>query len=164
MASQDHIKKKHLPLFLLQTEEESEINGITRFQKLVFLAQEGGLSDDPVEPLDDAETFDYEANDYGPFSKELYDTLDYLKREGYINVDETLTPSGNERKDYSIADDGEDLIEEKLGDIADDPTDLRHDLKVLRAVKRLYSGEPIFELIDDLYAEYPDYAKDSVLR
>lgn len=164
MTSQERLDKELLPLFLLRTEGGSEINGITRFQKLVFLAQKGGLSDDPVESIENAEMFEYDANDYGPFSKELYDTLDTLKNKGYIEVTERRTPSGNERKDYSITEDGREWVEDELDEIPDDPTELRHDLKVLRAVKRLYGSEPILELIDDLYAEYPDYAKDSVLR
>lgn len=164
MSDQEIPNEERLPLFLLHTENEEEISGITRFQKLVFLAQEGGLSDDPVEPLDEMKPFEYEANDYGPFSRELYDTLDRLQKRGYIKVETEFTRSGNKRKDYCLTDDGRTLANEEFGDLPDSPTELDHDLKVLKSVKRLYSDRPIVGLIDDLYAEYPEYAKDSVLR
>jgi DNA-binding PadR family transcriptional regulator len=164
MGHQERLEKELLPLFLLYSEHEAEISGITRFQKLVFLAQQGGLEEDPVKPLEDAETFEYEPNDYGPFSRELYDTLDRLEEEGYINVETERTPSGNERKDYQLTHAGESRARDAFGPLPDDLTEMRHDLKVLNSVKRLYNDRPILGLIDELYAEYPEYAKDSILR
>lgn len=164
MSAQDITTEERLPLFLLFAEEGEEVSGITRFQKLVFLAQKGGLSDDPIEPLEDMETFEYEPNDYGPFSRELYDALDDLEADGLVEVETKLTRSGNERKDYVLTKEGERTAENLFGDLPEDPTEFDHDLKVLKAVKRLYNDRPIVGLIDDLYAEYPEYAKDSVLR
>lgn len=164
MSARDITTEERLPLFLLFAEEGEEVSGITRFQKLVFLAQKGGLSDDPIKPLEDMETFEYEPNDYGPFSRELYDTLDDLEADGLVEVETKPTRSGNERKDYVLTKEGERIAEDLFDDLPDDPTEFDHDLKVLKAVKRLYNDRPIVGLIDDLYAEYPEYAKDSVLR
>lgn len=164
MSDQGQLEKEQLPLFLLYSEDGSEVSGITRFQKLVFLAQQGGLNEDPVEPLEEAETFQYEPNDYGPFSRELYDTLDQLVEKGYVDVETGRTPSGNERKDYRLTRLGRERAQEEFDELPEDLTEMSHDRKVLNSVKRLYNDRPIVGLIDDLYAEYPEYAKDSVLN
>ncbi|ERH13745.1 MAG: putative transcriptional regulator [halophilic archaeon J07HB67] len=164
MSDRGQLQKEQLPLFLLYSEDGAEISGITRFQKLVFLAQQGGLEQDPIEPLEDAEMFEYEPNDYGPFSRELYDTLDRLVDRGHVEVNTERTPYGNERKDYSLTTKGKRRASEEFSDLPEDPEDLDHSLKVLKAVKHLYNDRPIVGLIDELYAEYPEYAKDSVLK
>ncbi|MFB6177024.1 MAG: PadR family transcriptional regulator, partial [Halobaculum sp.] len=70
------MNSKLLPLGLLAAADEETIEGITRFQKLVFLAQR----EQSVESL-----YDFEAADYGPFSKELYDDLDKLVAKDFLS-------------------------------------------------------------------------------
>lgn len=151
-------KKELLLLHLLGAREKETVSGITRLQKLVFLAQQGGLKDDPIPEHDTEEKFRYKSFDYGPFSKELYDYLDQLVDDGLIDRRKVETSSGKERYDYSLSPKGEEILSSTPEALAE------NDLKVIKGVKILYNETPLFELIDRVYADYPEYAKDSVLK
>lgn len=148
-----------VPLLMIKAEDGEEVSGITRFQKLVFLAQMGGLEDDPIPSLETDSKYEFEPYDYGPYSKELYDNLDSLVEKGLVKTQKRETPSGNTRKDYSLTEEGRDLLDRasKLGDISE------IDKKIIRGIKRKYNDMPLFELIDKVYAGYPEYAKNSKL-
>lgn len=90
---------KLLPLALLHIGGES-IDGATRFQKLVFLAQE---------ETDLDEIFHFRADKYGPFSPELAQTLDLLEERGLINKEVQTTRAGHERFEYGLTRRGIDV-------------------------------------------------------
>lgn len=148
--------EKCIPLMLLDMSEGGVINGITRFQKLVFLAQEGGLKGDKFTPMN--EYFDYEAFDYGPFSKELYDCLDQLDDEGLINSHEETTSTGNQRWVYELTQEGDSFVDECHS------KDLNKERTALKTSIDRYGDMPLFELLDKVYATYPKYARSSKLR
>ncbi|MFC7081199.1 hypothetical protein [Halorussus caseinilyticus] len=83
------MNKKLLPLSLLRAADETAIEGITRFQKLVFLAQREEL---------DEELYPFKAGKYGPFSKTLYDDIDRLVEEGFITQSSRETSSSARMK------------------------------------------------------------------
>lgn len=66
---------KLLPIALLYVGGWEKIDGATRFQKLVFLTQRES---------DVADVFEYEADQYGPYSVEFARTLDALVQKGYV--------------------------------------------------------------------------------
>lgn len=156
------LSKETVLLYFLDEEHEEKIKGVTRFQKLVFLSQNGGFNEDPIEPLAHAETFAYEQNDYGPYSKELTACLDKLETEDKIEKITTTLPDGTTRTDYQITNHGKTLLNHRLGTQPDDPTELPQSLKVIKATKRLYNTRPILYIIDTLYAEYPDYTSPKI--
>lgn len=145
---------KLLPLALLALNEEGQIEGITRFQKLVFMAQKEN-------PNLRTEPYDFESYDYGPFSKELYDDIDSLVRNGYISRSVDETGNGNEKHIYSITQKGRKYIRQILESDAG-----RDDLAVeeLRQLKEEYNEMPILQLIRLIYNRYPSYAEDSKLE
>ncbi len=144
---------KLLPLALLALNEEGQIEGITRFQKLVFMAQM---------EIDDLQTrkYEFDSYKYGPFSKELYDDLDRLARNGYINRSVEKTGNENEKHIYSITEKGSDYIFQIL-----ERDSTQDDLAVedLRQLKEEYNDMPILQLIRLIYNQHPEYAKDSKL-
>lgn len=143
-----------LPVALLKEAEDNTIQGITRFQKLVFILQKGDLID--KSSLDENQEYEYEPHNYGPYSKELHDWLDRLSRKGIINKDSTSTSAGNQKEIFKL---NEAKIDQEfdLSGLDDDFED-----RVTATVDE-FNHMSILELLDIVYDEYPEYAVNSNL-
>lgn len=137
-----------LLLTLLRLNQSDSINSLTKVQKLVFLAQRGGLEEDPIsDPID--HYFEFEAEKYGPYSKEITNSLDDLRGD-LINREESER-SGRSEYTYSIEDGGHEAIKHRRDDVSID------ELRTLKLAKRLYNKMPTAQLLDKIYDEFPDY-------
>lgn len=135
-----------LPLALLYVTDEQTIDGITRFQKLVFLAQ--------FEPETDlGEIFEFEPGQYGPYSEELAAALDVLEDRDVVDREVVTTRGGNEKYVYSLTEEGEEFVREQLA--SDD--DLDHLFEVSKAVERGFNDVPLNRLLHYVRRNYPDY-------
>ena len=146
-----------LPLALLYADEEHQIDGRTRFQKLIFLMQmEGNLND--LAPTD---TYRFEPYDYGPFSSTLYDDLDIHIERGLIDDSKEELDEEDDivKYEYQLEPEGQEFIEEQLSE-----GDLERIVNEAERIVREYGDMPLPELIDLVYSKYPDYAENSVLR
>ncbi len=76
------------------------IDGKTRMQKLVYLAQ--NKKNDYL--------FNYMNYLHGPFSSELSKTIDELKSNGFISEVVSVTPSGYQLYSYSLTKDGKSFL------------------------------------------------------
>lgn len=141
--------QRDLPLALLEEADEDEIHGITRFQKLVFILQQGDLIDDRGLPKESR--FNYKPHNYGPYSKELHDWLDYLDEEGIINKKQKKTPAGNQKEIFTLQSEPEDI-----------ELDATTREKVKNTVEK-FNDMSLLELLDQVYEEYPDYTTESKL-
>jgi len=140
-----------LPLGLLYTDGRREINGATRFQKLVFLAQrEEGLS----------ELFKFEADKYGPFSSDLYAALDELESKNLIDKQKRKTRSGNEMFVYSITSRGQSIIKQRLDK---DEEGTKKVLDAAQRIKKQHNNEPLERLLRIVYRRYPKLTTESKL-
>ena len=146
--------KKVLPLSLLYEVDRSRIDGRTRLQKLVFLAQQR-MESEEIQP------YDYIAYDYGPFSKELLDALENYEREGLIGIEVTQTYDGTDKYIYSLTSKGVENFKANL-DESPDTEDLETIRRVSAEVIDRFNKVPISELIDYVYDNHPSYAKNSV--
>src|SRR5712692_9899135 len=59
---------------------QGRVNGITRLEKLLYLAEREQAISDSVEGA-----FEFKAYHYGPYSKQVYDAVELLKRLGFID-------------------------------------------------------------------------------
>ena len=146
-----------LPLALLYADEEHQIDGRTRFQKLIFLMQmEGNLND--LAPTD---TYRFEPYDYGPFSSTLYDDLDIHIERGLIDDSKEELDEEDDivKYKYQLEPEGQEFIEEELS-----VGELERIINEAKRIVREYGDMPLPELIDLVYSKYPDYAENSVLR
>lgn len=166
--------KRVLPLALLHA-AGGQIKGKTRFQKLAFISEQR-LEEEGISPLD------FIPYDYGPFSKELYEALDFLEDEGLVEVKEKPTYGGDVRYDYHLTRYGRrrsnenfpDLDENQDGDTEfiglnnsrtnDEQERLETLYKIADDVVSEYNDMPISNLIKEVYDEYPQYAENSVLN
>ncbi|MDS0297537.1 hypothetical protein NDI76_02120 [Halogeometricum sp. S1BR25-6] len=147
--------RKLLPMVLLDACGGDEIEGRTRLQKLVFLMeQELG---EQLDVLLDGSDYNFIAYDYGPFSKQLYDDLEYLDDAGLIEMEEEDMANGKIKFTYRPTDKGQKWVQHQLSDQnAQEAQSLAEDLK------SEYNGMLLSDLIDEVYAEYPKFAENSV--
>jgi len=132
-----------LILAVLFDEAPHALEGRTYVQKLTFLLQQEA----------DTEGFVFEPHDYGPFSRELYYTLDYLIENNYVTEREAEQENGQIRYCYEAG----PWIEEVFGHGGHD--ELR---EAARAVFDEYPTDDLRELLDQVYSEYPAMARNSV--
>ena len=145
-------KRTLLPLALLAADDEQPIEGRTRLQKLLFLAQKH-LEEQGEEPEN---SYEFVAYDYGPFSKEIYDDVDELEHRGLIEETPKEMDDGVIAYDFKLTEKGHQFIEENS--LAESEV-----LEALEKQKQEYWDTELQELIDDVYTEYPEYAEESVL-
>lgn len=149
--------RKKLPLALLYADKENQIDGRTRFQKLIFLMQmEGNLND-----LAPTETYRFEPYDYGPFSSTLYDDLDSHIERGLIDDSKEELDEEDDivKYKYQLKAEGEDFVEENVSE-----GEFERMVREAERIVQEYGDIPLPELIDIVYSKYPDYAENSVLR
>ncbi|WIV67530.1 PadR family transcriptional regulator [Natrialbaceae archaeon AArc-T1-2] len=145
------MNSKLLPLALLEVNDEEPIEGITRFMKLVFLAQEERLGRD---------IYEYVPGQYGPFSKELYDDLDKLERKEFVERVDEPTIKENDRQVYQITDKGRRTLRQAR-EIPDN--DFPEAVESISELKDSYNSMDLWDLLEYVYAEYPHMAENSVL-
>lgn len=138
-----------LPLAFLYVDGQKQIEGITRFQKLVFLAQEETAVD---------HQYRFVPEKYGPFSHELYDALEQLGAEGLIREQTRTTPGGSETYVYELTDRGRDLVE-RIRESEE------HDFEGLfdaaARLKRRHGYGSLDQLLRYVYESYPVYTANS---
>lgn len=143
---------KLLPLALLDANDGESIEGITKFMKLVFLAQEEALPED---------FYDYEAGQYGPYSKHLYDDIDRLEARGFVERrDEETDGNKSDEQVYTLTEKGRQTLERARTRSGDD---LPTRLDGVEDVKERYNSMDLWELLEYVYGEYPEMARNSVL-
>jgi uncharacterized protein YwgA len=138
-------KSTLIPLALLYTQNRTGVEGATRFQKLIFLAQK---------ETDIPDKYNYHADKFGPFSIQLHTDLQELTNWGVIERSERTNEVGNSKYVYAITTDGMSLVQNALesGD---------HISKVFEDIQRIkqhYNDEPLQELLRYVYQKYPTYA------
>lgn len=144
-----------LPMALLDACEGDEIEGRTRLQKLVFLMEQE-LEEDPEASLDSSD-YNFIPYDYGPFSKKLYDDLDSLEDSQLIEVEEEDMEDGKVKYNYRLTDQGRKWVKDQQADSSAESA-----RSLAKTLAEKYDEMVLSDLIDEVYAEYPEYAKNSV--
>ena len=153
-------------LILGAGEGRSGFRGITRLEKILFL-----LSKEVPHP-ENVAVPEFEGYKFGPFSKDVYDSLEFLRSINLVNADDS--PSTDDALELSEVDpgiarfyeprtfrltrDGRIVWDRLLGKL---PSSFRDAL--LHLVTR-YGGLSLPELIRYVYAQYPEYTSKSLIR
>jgi len=146
------MNKKLLPLAILELADEDTVEGITRFQKLVFLSQEEIL---------DEQFYNFVAGSYGPFSKSLYDDIDKLVAKGFIREDKEQSGGidNGDKQVYSLGPKGRSALMR-----AEQKGDTPFSMGDLRALVDDYEKMGLWELLEYVYGEFPEMAENSNLH
>ncbi len=142
------MNRQLLPLAALAVTEDGRLEGITRFQKLVFLAQR---------EREGAAPYDFRADSYGPFSQDLYDDIDRLVAAGLIDYDEEETDFGNTKQVYKLTQMGKNAIENSSDD------DFPVSVAELTTLGDEFESVDLWDLLEYVYTEYPRTARNSEL-
>lgn len=136
----------------MYSDDEEAVYGRTRFQKMVFMLQQRLADDESIN------TYPFEAYDYGPFSKELYDDIDDLIEQDLIEETREEFDGDKVIYEYELTDKGQGLISQIIeSDSSYEIFSLSEDLK------QEFNQKDLSELLDIVYSEYPEYARNSVL-
>ena len=145
--------RKILPLALMRANNEEPVEGRTRLQKMIFLTQKQLEDPDCLN-----ERYDYFPYDYGPFSKELYEDIDDLVEDGVIEEREETEEDGKKKYYYELTSEGEKILKDKLQEAGSDSIQ-----DMIDEIKSKYNKMDLSELLDKIYAKYPDFAEESIL-
>lgn len=135
-------------LVCLRLNHRKAVRGITRFQALIFLAQQGGLPPDPInQPID--EVFRFAPHKRGPYSADLTEVLDNATPQ-YVSRSK-IKGAETASVDLEITDEGIDILNTNKDVLSIDS------IRTLKLTKSLYNSMPVAELLDKISAAYPEY-------
>jgi uncharacterized protein YwgA len=151
------------------------VDGITRLEKLLFLLAEEddykGFKDEIAEP------FTFEAYHYGPYSKEVYSSVDLLKalrllREKRVDVKSGLDLN-EESEVLGLSLPAEERYVERQFILTDDGRAVARLLstrlspaakQMLTDLKDRFARMPLRQLLRYVYANHPKYAEKSLIK
>lgn len=139
-----------LPLLLAAANDEAPIEGRTRLQKMVFRVQQ------ELPSAIDGSGFRFVPYDYGPFSRELAETITELVAAGKLReAQQTLENGERVKYEYELTPAGRATVNEALRRRDANP------LRFVERVKREYNRMALPAVLDEIYSEYPEYATES---
>ena len=104
----DSLDETESQLLRLVAASSGPVRGRTKLMKLGFFGEFYRPDDDELHPTERVGAFDdYVIYDHGPFSRDLMEAFDELKRRGLLTEEAALTFMGNRRSDVSLTEDGE---------------------------------------------------------
>jgi uncharacterized protein len=149
------------------TATQDRVEGITRLEKLLFLADQESDLPGKVE-----EAFRFVAYNYGPYSKQVYEAVDLLEEAELVREEKAIegTPLDAMEEAYVDVENVEGVerrffLTDKGRAVADLLARQHPDMwAVLARVKREYGSLPLRQLIQYVYRRYPKYAEASLIR
>jgi len=171
-----------LLLVLLYTPGETgelgePINGITRFQKLVFLIKQ---KEGPQAIVASAKEFLYQPYKMGPFSKQLYKDIELLISLGLVKTTKLeyfITDDGDTDADgeheFPSEETSETTIESTKYELTDRGMEAGRDLfaglkkkdrEALVEFKTFFNSIPLRQLLIFVYQKYPEFTTESEIR
>jgi uncharacterized protein len=180
------LNRKDLLLLLLfaagsSGDEGEPIDGRTRLMKLLFILQH----DYPAgKSLDTKRTYNFQAYHFGPFSKELYNDLEFLENVGLVQassqgdaspIDQQeeekvvediaigdVEEEGSllfEQERYKLTPHGMDWVQKNL--IPEAPELL---MTSIHDIKSKFAPLPLTSLLRYVYSKYPEFAQNTKLK
>lgn len=144
------MNSKLLPLVALDAYNDAHddaLVGITPFLKTVFLIQEHA---------DGPECYEFQAGDYGPFSKTLYLDIETLAERNFINTTDVEQPTPipgvtHTATKYTLTDKGAKVVRRGTTD-----ADMfEYNLLDVRRVVEDYVTSDTYDLLETVYASAP---------
>ncbi|MDV3293514.1 MAG: hypothetical protein LYZ70_04525 [Nitrososphaerales archaeon] len=142
----NEVRGTDLALCLLYLDDQRPIDGMTKFEKLLFLTKEEVLK----KGKEEVSEFRFEPDRFGPLAVELYDELEYLESSGLMSRD------GNR---FKITDLGKRYFESKTK-----PRVPSKVVQKIQEVKKRWDREDLGNLLRYVYQKYPDYTVNSEIR
>ena len=172
-------------LLLLYINNKEPIKGSVRLTKMMFLFNEQIAPALKSKGLDSDKLPDFIPYNYGPFSKDLYEQVDFFTGIGFMQVrdlneteemsgvdnivekefvdecyeDEDETKSENSYREYRITATGSGFVENELLEKVTSPQ-----LELLQQYKKKITEMTLKQLLHYVYTRYPQYAEKSLIK
>lgn len=172
-------------LLLLYINDKEPIKGSVRLTKMMFLFNEQIAPALKKEGLDSEKLPEFIAYNYGPFSKDLYEQVDFFTGIGFMQIrdlneteemsrvdnivekefvdecyeDEEETKSENSYREYRITEIGSGFVENELLEKL-----IPSQLELLRQYKKKITEMTMKQLLHYVYTRYPQYAEKSLIK
>ncbi len=169
---EEKLDKEDILILLLaasSTTPKGRIEGITRLEKLMFLLQHETHFSGKIK-----DKYQFEPWKFGPFSKEIYDSLDFLLSCDLVTIEEIDLANYieyMERRSLTEVEDKDLEIKQKIISLTERghrvAEKLKHlisdtDFKELVSLKDRFLRMPLNRLIQYVYHKYPDYTGESI--
>jgi uncharacterized protein YwgA len=141
------VKGTDLTLCLLYVDDQYPIEGMTKFEKLVFLSKEEVLKKEK----EDVPEFKFEPDRFGPLATELYDEIEYLGSSGLLSK----TAQGT----FAITEKGKSYFENRVRNRIDPKT-----VERIQQLKKRWDKKDLGELLRYVYEQYKDYTVNSEIK
>lgn len=170
-------KSKDLLLVLLYADDQKPIEGRTRLMKMVFLFEHELKKKLEAGTVTEDDLPKFEAYDYGPFSKTVFEDLEFLVNMGFVEATSSdssdLTVDEREEYEYwqSLSGDEERpyVQEFQLTDLGKLYVEKRINLSesdwpIIDKFKKSCTKIALPSLLRYVYSRYPKYTKNSKIR
>ena len=146
---------------------QHRINGVTRMEKLLFLAdKEADIAALVIEPLE------FIPYNFGPYSKQVYEAVDILEEAQLLSEERNLDANGLDSLEEADATaDETDYVERRFlltdkGKAVSELLGGQHAdvVQKLSEIKNRYAAMSLRELIRYVYTKYPPLAEKSLIR
>jgi hypothetical protein len=151
------------------------IKGITRLQKALFLlVQETEIGKKFADELS------FQAYKYGPFSSDLYDSIDFLKEMQLIKSEHQRYDAYTQKveeleyeEDYETVEEESDSDRVEIFELGDVGKAMAEDMfnnlaktekEELEKIKKMVNSKTYLNLIRLVYEKYPNYARVSEIK
>jgi len=122
---------------------------ITKFTKIMFEVEKKVIEPILSEPL-----LSFKADNFGPFTEEIYDNLGFLQ-----NLDLVKIAREGDITEVSITDKGIEIFAERIG--KEIPGEI---LRMIEIIVEKYGSLNHDELLRRVYNEYPEFTEKSLVR
>ncbi len=126
-----------------------EYVNITKLTKITF-----EIEKEVFEKVLSTNVFSFRGYNYGPFTKEIYDCLEFLQNLDLVELNEEKN-----KKEVILTQKGLEFFNTKVKDVI--PNEL---FRMLEKVVEEYGALSYDELIRRVYTEHPEYAEKSLIR
>jgi uncharacterized protein YwgA len=145
----------------------NRINGITRLEKLLFLAEKEEQLPSPVE-----QPLKFVPYNFGPYSKEVYEAVEILEESKLVREERLFDGQGlDSLEEADAAFENTDYVERRFfltqdgKAVADFLGDQHKDvMDILGRIKDRYASMSLRQLIRYVYQKYPESAENSIIR
>lgn len=153
------IARQAYALLMAHANGKEPVRGRTRFQKMMFLLWKGMEGEGGGGGLSG---LGFAPHHYGPYSRQLQDDIEGLIGEGMIGEEVVESPAGQYAYRYRVTERGAATAEALLGD----PRYEKYGFggrayEAICGIKKRVNGMGIRDLLEEVYAEHPEYAQYS---
>jgi uncharacterized protein len=154
---QEKLNRMDLLLLLLLADGEKGLNepieGKTRLQKELFLAQKKLQDNHKIEMA-----YSFRPYFYGPYCKQIYSDIDWLKKEDVIKEEAKIDSCGGIVRVFCLTNKGVAEAKKMLNSKA-----ICEQFDIIRRIKQEFNSMSVVEIVDFTHEAYKDYATNAVV-